>query len=98
MTEYVRLKPWQSLPDAPCRECPARPGRRVTCIDDDDVRHEALACEQHAYEISGSWAAQYGGASSDPLRFTWRYWLETRLYAAWKWVRRSNSASGRVPR
>lgn len=57
-------------------------------IDPRAVPIERLACEEHAVQVADELCDRYSGASSMPLRMTWRYWLETRLYAAWKRVRR----------
>lgn len=56
----------------------------------DAVRHEALACEEHYHHLATLWCDLYGGSCSELLRYTWRYWLETRAYAAWQWVRRTS--------
>jgi hypothetical protein len=86
-----QLKPWQPLPAFHCRRCTAQAVRRVSVPDSEvgaAIPIQRLACETHAWDLAVELSDRHGWADSMPLRMTWRYWLETRLYAAWKRVTR----------
>lgn len=63
-------------------------GDPVLILVNETTRTGALACEEHAAEIAAEFCDRFGASNSVPLRYPWRYWLESRFCLARKWVGR----------
>jgi hypothetical protein len=69
---YKRKPPWRPLSATGCRICNG-PSKYHFSNDD-------WACEDHRRTVSDDLLERLGGIASESARYSWSYWLRSRLY------------------
>jgi hypothetical protein len=96
-----RLRPWQALPDVGCIRCGAQATKIAHAAGGGLIPHpvfpaghifgppyiDRYVCEAHAEDVSGQLCDQFGSCGTEPLRDSWRYYLNRRPAL---WIAASN--------